>query len=244
MDDLDNVVLEDIHCLNCRKPHNGDPDTVHFCSNFCEVEWMEEIHLDYEYDNLIRHPGMVPPPVLTPTEDSIMPTKITAIKLLAKLKEVSAATIVTVVFETIPKFKLKDSDGNDFPYTMGVVSKVTIVNGMLCADYEKAVNRQRGKEGLDKDFEAKPRAWGVRIGDSPIITHNDRYYLEMKVQGAVTQYFYNGNEFADDEARELVRWLPPQRPSRQGVEKEVVIRTYDFDTIRDVRIGGEVYKLK
>lgn len=170
--------------------------------------------------------------------------KITAVKLLAELKKVSHATIATVVFETIPKFRLKDDEGNEFPYTMGVVSKVTTVNGMLCADYEKAVNRVRGKEGLDKDFVAKPRAWGERVGDSPIITHKDRFYLEVKVQKSDSEYRYNDNPCSPEEVEELKQFLPPSRPSRQGVDNEVIIRTYDFDSIREVRIEGKVYKVR
>lgn len=167
--------------------------------------------------------------------------------LLKLFKKMDKRTHILMVTTSVPKFKMTSEDGDEFPYKLGLAAgeflKETIVKGVICFDYETAVNNRRKKEGLKKDFESKPLPWGKRHKDSPVIVNKDRFYLQVQVTESEEQYTYNGRPVEPNEAETLEKFLPPKK-SRQGVENEVVIRTYDLDSIRKVKIGDVWYKVE
>lgn len=123
---------------------------------------------------------------------------------------------------------------------LGVVWKRSVVNGMVNWKYENAVNNQRGREGLEKDFVAFPRKWGQRVEGTPFVEHKDKEYLELKVQNSL------GHEYLDSDGNVLDRaaveqYLRPKGASRQGVEREVILRDYSLENLRAVNMRGETY---
>lgn len=153
--------------------------------------------------------------------------------LLALLAQIKGATFATIISETTPKLK---KTGNN----LGHVRKVSRVNVCLGFQYDNAVNRQLGREGQEGDFVASPRQWGVKITPM-IVEHKERFYLETKVEKSLdTQYI-------DEDGKEipfaLVKpFLPAKRKSsRQGTEKEILVRDYALDSIKTIAFGGETY---
>jgi len=92
------------------------------------------------------------------------------------------------------------------------------------------------REGLDNDFSAFPRKWGKRIVGTPLVEHNGKYYLEMKVQSAAATYILGGEEIP---VSDLIPYFPKKSASRQGVEKEVILRDYALENIKGIRYGGQ-----
>jgi len=147
------------------------------------------------------------------------------------LEETKGAKPVTIVAKTFPKVR---KTNNPHPN----IVKVSRVNGMVNFIYENAVNNQRKREGETPDFEAAPRQWGQRIEGTPLVKHNDKTYLEFKVERSL-DYHYEDNGIMVPED-EVAPFLPKRsESSRQNVEKEVILRDYAIENIVSVRMNGE-----
>jgi len=123
---------------------------------------------------------------------------------------------------------------------LGRVTKRTVANVMLFADYERSVQRKlykEGKEGLE--FEVSERTWGTRIGKSCFIEHNEHLYLEVIFKSVTSvEYFLDGQPIDKDD----IIGLPPHREADQGgLEDKVTIRTYGCENIERITIGGETF---
>jgi hypothetical protein len=176
--------------------------------------------------------------------------------LAGALRSFKGAVILSFTCETVPAMK---KTGN--PY-FGRLVKRAHVNGVIGWHYATAVNRQRDRERLatvppqpeppasspsplsthpspltPHHFRAMPRTWGVRIQGTPLVHYEGKDYLEVKVQSV--RYVYvlpDGAEVAP----ELVQpFLPMRKPSRQELEKEVILRDYRLDNITAMIWGGE-----
>ena len=90
--------------------------------------------------------------------------------ILANIAQNVPAEITTI---TEPKMLKK---GN--PFTG--VTKKSIANVMLNYNYGAEVNRQRALEGKEFDFTPKARAWGEKLGETGLITHNGQLYLSCR----------------------------------------------------------------
>lgn len=149
---------------------------------------------------------------------------------MLKLK---GSAIVTLDTETKPEMPKR---GN--PYASAV--KCSKVNGIINWIYTLAVNRQRVREELVPDFKAFPRVWGQRIRGTPLVEHNGKYYLEMKVQGATCHYRIGNVEVSH---ADIAPWLRPYQPTRQGVSKEVILRDYALENIRAITCDSQTYEI-
>jgi hypothetical protein len=154
-------------------------------------------------------------------------------ELRDNLMQMKGAVICTVNAETTPKMRKTDN-----PYVD--VVKVSSVNGIINWIYEDAVNKQRSREELEPNFTAFPRKWGNRIKGSPLVEHNGNYYLEMKVQSAQAQYILGNEEIA---VSELIPYFYDRSKSRQGVEKEVVLRDYALENIKSIKYAGQLIEI-
>jgi len=170
--------------------------------------------------------------------------KITNAELEAKLRDLQGATIVSLIAQTVP-----DMYKTANPY-WGKVHKLSRVKGLIGVRYENSVNRQREREwspeaetGHVQHFEAKPRAWGKHIAGTPLIAHNGKLYLEVKVETVLqTQYRHveTGKELFD-----VGPFLRKRSKSsgRQQVERAVVLRDYKLESIVELRLQGEIYSI-
>lgn len=160
------------------------------------------------------------------------------------------AEVITAEAVTDPKLK---RTGN--PWKAGQVLKRTKINGMLGVNYANAVNNQREREGLDRDFVAAKRQWGVSVKGFPFVVHKDKSYLEIMVLSVLglevgidpetgetvkldAKPVYFDNETGAIIPTELVKpFLPAKSKSnRQGTEKEIVWRTYGLASLENIKL--------
>ena len=154
-------------------------------------------------------------------------------ELAVFLTGIRGATFATLTTETDARL-LKT--GN--PY--GNVRKVSRVNVCLGFQYQSSVNRQLDREGKDADFVSAPRQWGERIPGTVLVSHNGKTYLETKVEKSLDHKYLgtNGTVLADEL---IAPFLPKKGATRQGTEKEIIVRDYDIGSIRHLSCKGEEY---
>jgi len=165
--------------------------------------------------------------------------EVRTVKLLSRhcfverLAERKGASLVSLVAATEPSMRKR---GN--PYH-GHITKYANVLGMINWRYEASVNRQRTREGQPADFEAVPRAWGLRVEGTPFVVYQDKLYLELKVERPLNHYYQRSDgEIISDQR--LAPWLPARPKPKQGVEKPIILRDYQVDHLVAVAHGGEI----
>lgn len=162
----------------------------------------------------------------------------TLAELESALAETVGASFVTITAEVDPRMR---KTGN--PY-VGRVVKRSRVNGVINWSYESSVNRERCREDGDPDFEAHPRKWGLRVKGSPFVKHNGKTYLEMKVQRVMeTEYLLDGEKISKSLIEKFLP-KPKAEGARQDVEKPVILRDYNLDTIRAIKFSGADFKIE
>lgn len=147
------------------------------------------------------------------------------------------ASFVTITAITEPDWKPIKAGDNPW---RGVVKKRSVVNGVINWQYESAVNRQRLREGLEPDFESKPRAWGHRVHGTPWVEHKDKRYLELKVERVLCVEYVDEDGIVIDSAL-VIPHIKEPKTSRQGVDKEVILRDYAATNIVAITFGGETH---
>lgn len=117
--------------------------------------------------------------------------------------------------------------------------KKSVVNGVINWNYQNSVNRQKERENKEGDFKAEPRKWGERILGTPLVRHKNKLYLEIKVQRALS------TEYQDENGNQIEKPEPQtkQQHSRQGLEREVILRDYLLENIKSITIGGQTIRL-
>jgi len=134
------------------------------------------------------------------------------------------------------------------PYA-GRVAKITECTGVINWTYGRTVNRQRKREGKKQDFEAKQRAWGIRVKHTPLVSHvpagggDVLIYLEVKVQHRSWK-FVDTTDLVQIPEADLKSWLPAIKQSRQDVDRDVILRDYRLDHIGEIRIAGETWSVR
>lgn len=129
--------------------------------------------------------------------------------------------------------------------------KVSIVNGVINWRYARAVKQQLLREGKRADadvFRAFPRKWGQRVKHTPLVSHiagdegTCRLYLETKIERRVNHYFCRETGKRIDES-ELAPWLRDPGPSRQGTDREIILRDFALANIAELTMGGIRYAI-
>ncbi len=171
---------------------------------------------------------------------------------------------VTLITETIPDLK----GGKKCPILVaGTITKSTHINGIVNFLYESSVNRQRGREDLEMNFESEPRKWGCRLHIQgkllPFVHHKkgivqpshrdiqkltnlphaDELYLEMKCQNVYNvQYYQLGKQIDTSVVEPYLR--DRTEGERQGVENVVVLRDYKLSNIKQITVDGKLYEIR
>ena len=128
----------------------------------------------------------------------------------------------------------------------GKVTKVTegaTVNLMDGTTYGEVVKEQMVKEGKDpNDFKINERPWGIRVDNTPLIKHNDQYYLEtMHLSGGTTTYMVEGNPTNKDD----IEGLPVTKVSESsqgGIDNKVIIRTHKLESIVGLYVNDKYFE--
>lgn len=171
--------------------------------------------------------------------------------LIELLKSVNGASFVSIDTCTVPAMNktLSGRGANAVlnPHYGRVTKVMEGANVMVFQNkningYEAMVNRRLVQEGKDPaGFELGPRKWGTRLENLPIVEHNGGYYLEVIfLKPGKSQYLLDGQPIAVDE---ILGMRPAADPEQGGVDNKVIIRTFSFDSITQIKIDGTVFKL-
>lgn len=161
-------------------------------------------------------------------------------QLVNLLNGVTVETPAKIVTETEVKMKKTNN-----PY-YGEVKKRTTSNVLLSFNYENEVNRERAKEGKEFDFQAKERAWGAKLGNTPIITNNGQLYLSVRFLKSEGSTFSHNDQAIDKSV--LTEWLQESNSNAAGqglnTQNEVVVRTYKIVNVKEITLNGETYVIQ
>jgi len=180
--------------------------------------------------------------------------KRTEVELVEMFLKNRGAEVISAEMTTDPKLL---RTGN--PWAKGQILKRTKISGMLNVRYENAVNNQREREGLERDFESKKPQWGISVNGLPFKVHTlkdgtKKTYLEimvLKVLGVEVEIDPETGETAkiakpvyfDKETGETVPYedvkpfLPKKSKSnRQGTEKEIIWRTPELGSMDNINL--------
>lgn len=127
------------------------------------------------------------------------------------------------------------------PY--GDVVKYSVVNAFVGVNYGSAVNRQLVREGETPDFVAQPPKWGTRIGKK-LISHTGNLYCPVKIGSAIRPPRYVEEATQNTLTAEQIapfKKVVKSASEAQGVDREIVWRTYKLSNILKMVIGGETY---
>ena len=191
-----------------------------------------------------------------------MQNVLTVKQLTEKLDAIRGASFVTITSRTEPAMvKFHRETGEPNPHYGA--TKISLTNGMVNWCYGQSVNAQRLREGNGEHFFPESRRWGQRrfynaegqpvydrtasVRLSPFVDHKGWVYLELKVQNCIEHRYeaQDGTVLTDED---VAPYLPIKGESRQGVEREVILRDYTLDkngvcNIIAITMGGETYHI-
>lgn len=136
--------------------------------------------------------------------------------------------------------------GNPFHGKIAKVSKILAIVGNW--NYERSLENQAKREGVETEFEIKPRKWGFRLNDSGIVEHKGRMYLECKVEKSFDSriVWSNGQYLSHTEIDAVRSFMPIRKESstQDSIEKKIILRDYAFDSIRKIKLNGLTYRIQ
>lgn len=163
------------------------------------------------------------------------------VRALMQVKNACPAT-----FLAITEVKMNKTNN---PY-YGRVHKKQKSNVFINFDYGAAVNRKLLKEGKDADFVAKQRKWGERLPGTPLVFHNNEYYLEARFLNNEPKVEYLVKDEATGatvvtEKAVLETYLPVKNEDsikeHQGLDEAIVIRDFKVRNVREITMNGIHY---
>ena len=124
----------------------------------------------------------------------------------------------------------------------GKILKKTRLLANIGFHYANSLDSQAKREGKEIDFDIKPRRWGVRMPNTPLVKHNDKYYLEYKAENVQSvEYFTEEGE--QIEKSQIEEFLPKPRHSstQNDLDKKIILRDVAIENIISLRISKKVY---
>lgn len=161
-------------------------------------------------------------------------------RLIQAFQNVSGASFVGI--DTLTEVKLLGGKGNPMQgrITKGMVgAQVMVFQNKNINGYEAMVQRRLVAEGKNPaTFELKPRAWGVRVPNMPIVEHfkdgKTAYYLEVIfLKPGKVEYFLDGQHI--DKA-DIIGLNEKADVGQAGLDNAVIIRSFKAESITAVRI--------
>ena len=140
-------------------------------------------------------------------------------ELLERFTSLRGCRMGTLSLRTEPKLVKPKSNP-----LAGRVHKYQNVNGAIGFDYGQAVNRQRGKEGVEGEYNPASRPNMTHVGGC-VLQHKEtgEYYIFLRpLSYGEAVYYVDGKLTHIDEIREYL-YFPPKKEGMgsQGVDKEV-----------------------
>jgi hypothetical protein len=142
------------------------------------------------------------------------------------------------------------------PY--GKISKTVKAVGFVGADYGASVERQSERNGNKTEFIPDSLPWGQWEIPNKVIFHKGKFYLRTqtapgnrrKQAAKVICYRAENGQFLSRE--DVKPFLPVAKESArqadeaglEGAENQIWVRTYAFESLEKIRIGGRTYKVQ
>lgn len=160
------------------------------------------------------------------------------------LDNVNGASFIGI--STVTDLKLKGGKKN--PLNGGRAKKimegasVMVFQNKKKHGYESMVKRRLEREGKDPEscFRLKPRTWGERIPNVPIVHHKGKYYLEVIfLRPGKVHYEIDGVKTNPENIEGLE--LSRTESEQGGLNNKVIIRTFNLDSITKFKVSGNTY---
>lgn len=174
----------------------------------------------------------------TEEKEVVLVDKMGLVRELMQVKGAIPATIIATTKENMNK--------TNNPYH-DRVTKRQQSNVIINFSYEKAVNKRLEKEGKEADFVPHQRKWGERLPNTPIVFHNNTYYLEagfLTKNTPKVEYFLDGEPSDKAVFETYLKSKESSSASTQGLENEneVVLRDFKIDSVEEIRMNGKIYR--
>ena len=147
--------------------------------------------------------------------------------------------------KTVVRMNKKDVATKQIANPHGTVYKIQRVQVELNGDYEKNVNQSRAVEEKSQDFEKGELKWGQHKFGKAIIENDGKLYLQTTELGKIGDVEYvdeNGNPV---DYASIKPFMPVYKPSaKQGLEDEVKIRTFKYESVLEIIIKTDTLVLK
>lgn len=163
--------------------------------------------------------------------------------LLENLFDINEDSTVFIDMSTPVKLKggkKNPLQGKVTKHTTNMEVKIPYHNA---SSYVKTVRSRLVEEGKDVTaFELGKRAWGTRVDDTPIIKHNDAFYLEVFPVDHGSVYYMNddtGELMNPDDIEGLETKAEPKEDSQGGLENKLIVRSINVENINYIRIEDE-----
>lgn len=175
--------------------------------------------------------------------DTITDVKVLKTLSAIKKKPISEEDRVCISILELAGVKENPFHGIVFKKTIG--SKVQLFQNKNSNGYENMVKRRLEKEGKNpEDFVLSPAKWGERIKDTPIISHNGEFYLEVIFQyPGTSSYITIKNGVVEDVEKSDILGLPEPREfnGQGGLEDQVCIRRFKLSSLQAIRMNHKEY---
>lgn len=163
--------------------------------------------------------------------------KISKAQLVELLRNVKGATPVTVTLNTEPSNLI---GGKSCPFAG--CRKIQRTNIVLNFNYEKSVNRQRGREDKEQDFKAE-KGWGEHVDNSLLIEKDGNFYLQGKIEKVLqVAYFHNGQEVEIEKIKPFLRERKPSE--KQDLNKTVAMFKPKIENVKELVMNKELYVIE
>lgn len=185
-------------------------------------------------------------------------TTLNHMELAIKLLAIKGASFVSINANTAQTTLNKGRGANAMTEKLGIdpdeIRKLTQIVGLVgCGvNYESMVNNRMVKEGTprsDADFEAGSLPWGewVTGGEKMLLKHKGNFYLRVYCVSAnapKVEHEYKGAPIdLKDPKFDAFRKPEKVEGENQGLEKPIVVRSYGFESIKSIKIDGEIFDI-
>lgn len=162
--------------------------------------------------------------------------------LMQLMQSVNGASFISL--HTVTVVPLLGGAKNEFKgrvlkHTVG--ASIMVFQNKKINGYEAMIKRRLEAEGKSPgSFSLSPRKWGTRLENMPIVEHEGNYYLEVI-------YLKPGKSHYEVDGRVVdINTIPgfkatPQESDQGGLDDKVIIRTYKFDSIKEITVDKRHY---
>jgi len=137
--------------------------------------------------------------------------------------------------------KKNEMQGKVIKNTIG--SSVMVFQNKNSNGYSNMVQRRLEQEGKSANFEVKPRTWGIRVENTPLVEHKGQFYLEVIfLKSGKVSYSFNGQSIE----KSLINGLPTRKESngQGGLENAVIVRSFKVESVTRITINKQTYIVK